>query len=355
MLCTLRECSGEGRAQPRRGRPRIAWPARRESVSDPRLTLDRGCGPRGDRDDARRIVGRAGQDRGAERIQIRLTCQIASRAARDVGRRRASSRTASAARRWSSAICPRRCFTFAARNASAGPASTAARSARAASRAPPSRLRQAAASSRSARRAGSGVRRAARSSRAAAASRPPRDCARAADSSSSAAISSSGNSVACARCHARRSGSTSASVTSASARCTSCRSSSGRRAVGSRAHQGMPEPDPRTELDQSRRLGRVRGIRAEPQHSGRPPQQRRVAERFGRRGHEQTPGVLRERRQPTEKALLDATGQRDQIRLLEPVGELCRRPGARQLEQRKRVAAGLGDDPVADAGIHRAP
>ena len=68
------------------------------------------------------------------------------------------------------------------------------------------------------------------------------------------------------------------------------------RAVGGRPHQGMAEPDLGTKLDQSRRLGRVRGICAEPEHSGRPPQQGCVAEGFGRRGNEQAPGLVRERR-----------------------------------------------------------
>ena len=55
--------------------------------------------------------------------------------------------------------------------------------------------------------AGSGVNSAARSRKAAPAARPPRACARSAERSSSAATSSSSPAVACARCHARRSGS----------------------------------------------------------------------------------------------------------------------------------------------------
>jgi hypothetical protein len=46
-------------------------------VSDPRLTLDRDRGPCGHRDDTRRIVSRAGKDRGTERFQIRFTRQAA--------------------------------------------------------------------------------------------------------------------------------------------------------------------------------------------------------------------------------------------------------------------------------------
>ena len=68
----------------------------------------------------------------------------------------------------------------------------------------------AAASARAARRAGSGVSTTARSRNAAAAATPPRACARPADRSSSAATSSSGPLPPSHRCHARRSGSSSA-------------------------------------------------------------------------------------------------------------------------------------------------
>ena len=71
---------------------------------------------------------------------------------------------------------------------------------------------------RSARRAASVVNSAARSKSADAARSPPRDLARSAARSSSSAISSSCVTVAFARCHTRRSGSTIGSVTSASAR-----------------------------------------------------------------------------------------------------------------------------------------
>ena len=69
--------------------------------------------------------------------------------------------------------------------------------------------------------AGSGVSSAARSRNAAAAAMPPRRRARPAERSSSSATVSSRPAAACARCHARRSGSTCGSVASASARWTS--------------------------------------------------------------------------------------------------------------------------------------
>ncbi len=92
------------------------------------------------------------------------------------------------------------------------------------SRSPASRFAPAAASRRCARCVGSGVSAAARSRKAATAANPPRACARPAERSSSAATSSSGMDAACARCHARRSGSISGSVASARARWTARRS-----------------------------------------------------------------------------------------------------------------------------------
>jgi hypothetical protein len=113
----------------------------------------------------------------------------------------------------------------------------------------------------------------------------------------------------------------------------------------------MPETNPRAELDQTRPLGRVSSIWTEPQHSCRPPQQRCVAERFRSRSHEEVLSVLRQHRQPADEPLLDAADQR--VRTLESIRKLRSSPGTWQLEQRKRVAARLGDDPIPDARIDR--
>ena len=60
--------------------------------------------------------------------------------------------------------------------------------------------------------------------------------------------------------------------------------------------------------------------------------------------------MSRERLESSQESLLQATGQRT-APLCEDIGELRRRPRPRQLEQGERVAARLGDDPVADAGV----
>ena len=101
---------------------------------------------------------------------------------------------------------------------------TASRST-AASGAPACCLASAATRERCARLLRSGVRFAASSRKAAVAARPPRACARSAERSSSTAIASLGSDAPCARCHARRSGSSSGSVTSARARWAAWRSS----------------------------------------------------------------------------------------------------------------------------------
>ena len=104
------------------------------------------------------------------------------------------------------------------------PDSAVATKRRASSSAPACSFAWAAARARPDLRDSSGVSSVARSRNAAAAAKPPRACARAADSSSSAATSSSGVEAACARCQARRSGSSSGSVASARARWISRRS-----------------------------------------------------------------------------------------------------------------------------------
>ena len=134
-------------------------------------------------------------------------------------RRASSSGVASLPRRDANAISARRRCTWARTGSSSAVLDSAvSERLRASSRAPAWNFARAAARARPARREGSGVRATARSRKAAAAPKPPRACARAADCSSSSATSSSGTDVACARCHARRSGSLSRSVASARAR-----------------------------------------------------------------------------------------------------------------------------------------
>ena len=218
---------------------------------------------------------------------------------------------------------------------------------RAAAGAPASCLACAAVSSRWARRAGSGVSVADRSRNAAAAARPPRARARSAERSSSAATSSSGASVAWARCHARRSGSISGSVAAARGLMRTPPLFGRGRAVDRRAQEGVAKGNPGAEREQARGFRRPHRLRAEIEALGRPPQQRRIADRLGR-GDEQQPLALGGQTfDPLPEALLDPARQRQRGRQGEAACQVRRRQPVRQLEQCERIPVRLGDDSLA--------
>ena len=125
------------------------------------------------------------------------------------------------------------------------------------------------------------------------------------------------------------------------------------RAVDRGAHERMPEAHLRAELDQARRRRRRRRVGRDPERGRRPPHQQRIADRLGRRDEQQQPRRRRQRRQPLPEALLDAARQRRAVGQPEPARQLRGRPAARQLQQRQRVAARLGHDPIAHALVER--
>src|SRR5439155_20607873 len=94
------------------------------------------------------------------------------------------------------------------------------------------------------------------------------------------------------------------------------------------------------------RLHGVRGRLRDPELLRRAPQKRRVTDGFCRRQEQQPPRVTREPRQASREALLDPSGQRQSRREAESTGELRRRQPAWQLEERERIPARLGDDPL---------
>ena len=110
----------------------------------------------------------------------------------------------------------------------------------------------------------------------------------------------------------------------------------------------MPEAHPGAERDQLGRLGRRNRFSPEPESLGRPPQQRDVAHRFGRRREYQLLGLGRERFESPQEAPLDLARQRPCVWKAESARQLGRRQAAGQLHQRERIAARLGDDPVPD-------
>ena len=83
-------------------------------------------------------------------------------------------------------------------------------------------------------------------------------------------------------------------------------------------------------------------------------EQHGVAERLRGRGEDEQLGLGRELAEAPCVALFDLAHHRLAAGQPEPAGEIRGVPGARQLEQRERVAVALGDDLVADGDVQRA-
>ena len=115
----------------------------------------------------------------------------------------------------------------------------------------------------------------------------------------------------------------------------------------------MPEPHPRTDIDQACGLGRCRLVGADPEQRCRALEQRHVADGLGRREQQQLSGLARERFELPHEALLDATGERQPAREPESARDGRGRQPARQLQERERVAAGLGENAFPDASVER--
>ena len=116
----------------------------------------------------------------------------------------------------------------------------------------------------------------------------------------------------------------------------------------------MPEPHARAELDQPRGLGRSPPPRADPEPLGGAPQQRHVAHRLGRRRSAAAAACRREAPRPRagSPARCGSPAAARRAARTRPRAPPAVKP-ARQLEQRERVAARLGEDPVAHARVER--
>ena len=108
----------------------------------------------------------------------------------------------------------------------------------------------------------------------------------------------------------------------------------------------MTEHHRTVQRQQALRLHGVRGRLRDPELLRGAPQKRRVADRFCGRQEQQPPRVAREPRQPPREALLDPGGQRQRRGQAEAAGELGGRQPARELQERERIPARLGDDPL---------
>jgi len=127
-----------------------------------------------------------------------------------------------------------------------------------------------------------------------------------------------------------------------------------RRLVDGGADQRVAEGHPGGHGEQSVCLRRAGGVRADAQVPRSGPQQRRVAHGLGSSQQQEAPGHLRKGRDPPLEALLDPAGQRRRAGHAEPAGQVRGgyRPG--QLKQGQRVAAGFGDNAVADSLVEPA-
>jgi hypothetical protein len=91
---------------------------------------------------------------------------------------------------------------------------------------------------------------------------------------------------------------------------------------------------------------------ADPKSVGRVPQQHRIADWLRRRDKQQPLGLDREALDPSPETVLDARHEPMRLRRPKTAGRLGRRQPSRQLMERQRVAARLGEDPVADPLVH---
>ena len=302
-----------------------------------------------------RLVEAAREHRRGQGLEVGLARQ-SRRAARAASRRRAAAAVASPPRLGANAIWARSMVTWARCELVERPG-LALRPSRpsAASKAPACVLSRAPPRARGApARAGSGVRAVARSRKAAAAASPPRACARSAERSSSRRPSSSSAGAACARCHARRSGSVPGSVASASAVWTLRRSSSRAASIDRGAHERVPEAHPGAELEQPVGDRGVRRVGADAERA-RPratpatgsPSGSAAASSSRRRVSSGRPSSRCRKLSSIRALSAGAPGSPKP-----PASSAGVRP-ARQLEEGQRVAARLGDDPVAHARVQR--
>ena len=127
-----------------------------------------------------------------------------------------------------------------------------------------------------------------------------------------------------------------------------------RRPVGHRTCQRMPEPHPAAELDQPRLCRRRRrgwtGMPSRPaarQTSARSPDGSAAASCSSRRVSAGRASSWRAKLSSIRPVSGTAPGRPN------PPGQLRRGQPARQFQQRQRIAAGLGDDQVADPRVQR--
>jgi len=116
----------------------------------------------------------------------------------------------------------------------------------------------------------------------------------------------------------------------------------------------MAKPDLRGDLQQLLTGGGLRRLSLDAEGRRGAPEERGIPNRVGRRQQHQSLRRLRQCGYALSEVILDLARQGSRAGQLEPAGELSDAPTPRQLHQRQRIAAGLGDQPVADTIIESA-
>ena len=125
-----------------------------------------------------------------------------------------------------------------------------------------------------------------------------------------------------------------------------------RRAVGSRPDERVRERDTPAHIEEPCVHGGARRHRFQAEDLGATVQQQRITQGLRRGCEDQELRLRRQQLQPLGEAPLDPACDRLLRRDAEAAGEIDRAPGARQLEQRQRIAVALIDDLHADRRVH---
>ena len=124
--------------------------------------------------------------------------------------------------------------------------------------------------------------------------------------------------------------------------------------VDGRTHQRMPEPHVHAELQQAGVRGQVDVCGVQAEDVSPAEKHGRVPDRIGGREQDQPLRLLRQLTEALQVLDLDAAGQVSRVRKREPAGQFGGTQAAAELEQGKRIAVRLLDDPGPDALVERA-
>ena len=124
-----------------------------------------------------------------------------------------------------------------------------------------------------------------------------------------------------------------------------------RRPVDGGSCQWVPECNPLAYHEQAVCLHVISGRWSDAQAFSGAPEQHRITERLGRRKQQQPPRVTREQLELSSEAALDPSRKVLRSERPKATRQLRRCQPSRQLQQRQRISAHLGNDPIADSFI----